>query len=102
MSILDSIKEAEQMAQKIKQDATLQVRELVLNTEQEANSLSAQMISDAQKKADAYLIDAKIRAEEKTKGFLAQKSAQDKITAALAEEKSDAAVHYIVERIDQL
>jgi vacuolar-type H+-ATPase subunit H len=102
MNLLDSIREEEQNALKTKQLASAEAREMAQNAEKEAKALSAQKLADAKCRAEALLAEAKVRIDQKAKDFLANQGSQDSRISASAAGQFDAAVHYIVERIDTL
>ncbi|MDR1765847.1 MAG: hypothetical protein LBR77_07145 [Lachnospiraceae bacterium] len=100
MSILDSITQAEQKAEEAKQRALAQAREMVREAEGEAARESEQVLAQAKQEAQILLEGARRNAEEETKKFMAARSSEDAIQAALSKENLAKAAAFIVDKIE--
>lgn len=98
MAVLDEIKEAEQQAQKIKDDAKTAARSDAEVIESEAKKKGEDMKADARKAAKAELDESKARAERVTLDAKAKSDAACEALKKSAEPGFEKAVAFIMEK----
>jgi len=100
MSILDSIKEAENQAADIQLQAKTQVRELLKTTEQEKNENANSMLEKARMQAKTLADETRKQADQKMSQTLAQEKSEALKNAEDKKEFLPEAVKFILERVE--
>ena len=101
MSVLDTIKEAEAVAQQKKAEAAQQARETVAKAQEDAREKARGIRDGARREADALLAATRSRVAEEIRDTVDQSRKADAAAARSAEGNLPQAVSFIVERIEK-
>lgn len=100
MDIIESVKTAEERAEKIRRDATLQVQELITSYEKKGRDDGAKLNESAKHRAEKIINDARREAESEAETILKESAEKNKITEAQGKKKLEAAVIKFVSLIE--
>ena len=101
MSVLDTIKEAEQKAIEAKAEASRQAKEAVSAAQDGARAKTREIRDHARQEADALLVQARSRMADESREALDAGRKQDEEAARAARLNLSRAVSFIVERIEK-
>ena len=92
MDIIESVKAAEERAEKIRRDATLEGQSVIASFEKKGRDDGAKLVADAKKRAEQLLSSAKTQAEGEAEAIFKEADEKNKITQASGKEKLEEAV----------
>ncbi len=92
MDIIESVKTAEERAERIRRDATLEGQALISSYEKKGHDDGATLVADAKKRSEEITKKATLEAEVEADKILKEADERNKITEARGREKLDAAV----------
>ncbi len=99
MSMLEDIKNAEQKADALKKQATLDARDTVRDAQAEAHKEAETLIAEARKQAAEAIAQAEAQAKKETDALVEENRARDAAQAAEARKNLDQAVQYIMKKV---
>ncbi len=99
MSMLEDIKNAEQKADDLKKQATLEARNTVRDAQAEAHKEAEALIAEARKQAAAAIAQAEAQAKQEADALVEENRKRDEAQAAEARKNLDGAVQYIMKKV---
>lgn len=99
MTILDSIKAAEEKARETRHTATAQARDYLRDAESEAKSEADEIVTRARAAAREKVAEAEKQSEKRLKELISERDAQNQLLADQASAHMSAAVEFIVGKV---
>ncbi len=99
MSMLEDIKNAEQKADALKKQATLDARNTVRDAQAEAHKEAETLIAEARKQAAEAIAQAEAQAKKEADALVEENRARDAAQATEARKNLDQAVQYIMKKV---
>ena len=99
MTILDSIKAAEEKAKEIRHTATAQARDYMRDAESQANSAADDIVTSARTVAREKVAEAEKQSERRLEELISERDTQNKLIADEAAGRMDAAVDFVVGKV---
>ena len=92
MDIIESVKTAEERAEKIRQDAVLEGQEIISSYEKKGRDDGMELVVDAKSRAEQLLSNTRLEAEREAEAIFKEADEKNKIIEAHGKARLDEAV----------